>query len=109
MQNNSFTPLWIETLANHHNDPNHTVGMLKREVVMQARSMIVEAGFDWDDIRTSRSTSVSMVKALVCYHAHQCLHEWMDEREIADLLGLKLSGFKAARYRGREIHGASVA
>ncbi len=108
MQNNSLKPLWIETLANHKSDPNHTAGMLKREVLMQCRTMILEAGFDWEDFRKSRQTSVAYVKSIVCFHAYQCLADYMDEREIADMLGLKLSGFKSARYRGRDMHGACV-
>jgi hypothetical protein len=108
MQNNSFTPRWITTLANHENDPDHTVGMLKAEVFNECSEMVREAGYQWQDLYTRRSTATAIVKAMVCFHAYQCLHHWMDEREIATMLGLKLSGFKNSRMRGRDMHGACI-
>ena len=108
MQNSLYTPLWIQTLANHQADPDHTVGMLKAEVYEQCGKMIRDGGFDWHEFWTRRSSKLAMVKACVCNHAFHCLNDYMDEREIAEMIGLKLTGFKMARYRWREQHGASI-
>ncbi len=108
MQNNSYSPAWMETLARHHDDPDHTVGQLKKEVFEECNRIVEDSEFTWDDLYTRRSTPTAMLKAVICFHAYMCLRSWMDEREISNMLGFSLNGFKSARYRGRDINGSVV-
>ncbi len=110
MQNVSLSPPpWIETLARFQQDPTYTVRQLRNDVLCQCRAIIEEAGLDWDDFRNRKTPLVAQVKANVCYYAHQCMKDWDEEKALADMLGITLSGFKAARYRGRDLYGTRTA
>lgn len=86
-------------IENHNTNPNHTVGMLKNEVLVACRQMIVSAGFDWDEVRNTQMRPANELKEAICAFAYEALIQWMDETEIAELVGIKRPCFRDCRYR----------
>lgn len=73
-------------------------GNAKRIVLTVCKQILQDEGLDWETIRGDyKNRHVLGVRRRICAFAWEVLCDFMSEGEVSDLLGMKRTGFRAAR------------